>query len=52
MKVTKDQLETLRMEAREAGDYDMAHTCDLALEGYEPAIAECERAIEAAKSAS
>jgi len=43
--ITHEQIQTLRGEAVQAGDFEQVAICDLALDGSLVAIAECERVI-------
>jgi hypothetical protein len=43
--MTVTQIQALRTEAGEAGDFDQVRICDAALAGDPEAIAECERVI-------
>lgn len=48
--ITYEQIQALRDEAAQAGDFEQVTICDLALEGDEVAIAECGRVIDEANS--
>jgi len=48
--VSIDQIDTLRTEARQAGDKRMAETCTRALAGNRPALAKVVEALSEAQA--
>lgn len=48
--MTRREIRAMRNEAAEAGDMAQVAICDLALDGDEQALAECERVRRAAQA--
>lgn len=48
--ITDEQIEALKSEARDAGDFEQVTLCDKALAGNAAARAECVRVIRAAEA--